>query len=60
MLDPAALDYMPKGEPVQMPVLFERIIDDKHKCAIFPIGEYWLDIGRHADLQQAQDDFTSL
>ena len=36
--------------------LIQRLLEEKRPVASFPIVEYWLDIGLHADYKQAQED----
>lgn len=57
VVEPQVLDLLPKGEPCDMPNLFERVIGSDGTAAVFPIHEYWADIGRIDDLERAQDDF---
>lgn len=40
-----------------MPAVLERIVTDKGRVAIYPIREYWLDIGRMEDFEQAHAEF---
>jgi NDP-sugar pyrophosphorylase family protein len=43
-----------------MPTLFEDIIKDKLKTISFPVHEYWLDIGRMSDFEQAQSEYFGI
>ncbi|HIP14924.1 MAG TPA: CBS domain-containing protein [Sulfurimonas autotrophica] len=54
ILSPQVFEYIPKDEFYDMPTLFEDIIKDSLKTVSFPIHEYWLDIGRVSDFEQAQ------
>ena len=38
-----------------MTELIQHMIDDGRSVAAFPIHEKWLDIGQHADYEQAQE-----
>ena len=40
-----------------MPQLFKKLIKKKFKVVSFPLGEYWLDIGRLADFKKANEEF---
>lgn len=52
-----ALDEIPKGCYFDMPALFDRIIAlNKNGAGVFPIHEYWLDVGRKDDFERAQFD----
>lgn len=49
-----------KNSHIDMPTLLQNNVDGDRKVAVYPIHEYWLDIGREADFHQAQRDFISL
>lgn len=57
VLEPAVFDYVPRGVQLDMPDLIKSLIADKRRVISFPIREYWLDVGRHDDYAQANDDF---
>lgn len=57
-LSPEALDLIAPGQPLDMPVLFERIIAQQDTAAVFPLREYWMDIGRMEDLERARTEFA--
>lgn len=46
-------------EKLDMPDLAERLLGEKHDVSVFPIHEFWLDIGRPDDLIRAQDGLES-
>lgn len=56
LLDPVAHRYIPKNQRFDMPELIEKLIAAGKRVVSFPIMEYWLDIGQHADYQRAQLD----
>lgn len=56
-LSPGALDALRPGEPLDMPDLFTRLTDGGAKAGVFPLREYWLDIGRLEDLERARAEF---
>jgi dTDP-glucose pyrophosphorylase len=56
IVQPGVKEYIPKGKPFDMPDLLKALIRHKHTVVSYPIVEYWLDIGRHDDYQQAQRD----
>ncbi|MCJ7603674.1 MAG: nucleotidyltransferase family protein [Desulfobulbaceae bacterium] len=60
ILEPETLNYIPAQTYYDMPNLFEKIISEKKEAAVFPIREYWLDIGRMSDFEQAQTDFSEV
>jgi dTDP-glucose pyrophosphorylase len=58
-LSPEILKYIPKDSYFDMPDFFNYLIENKFNTAIYPIHEYWLDIGRVEDYQKANIDFTA-
>jgi dTDP-glucose pyrophosphorylase/predicted transcriptional regulator len=59
VLSPAALELIPRSGPFDMPALMEAIAAAGSPPAIYPLREYWLDIGHLEDLKQAQDDIVT-
>lgn len=57
ILEPQVLDRIPVGCFYDMPTLLQSLANDKQEVAVFPVREYWLDIGRLDDLERAQDEF---
>ncbi|GFO66059.1 nucleotidyltransferase family protein [Geomonas paludis] len=57
VLEPEALDLIPKDTFFDMPTLFEKVVSQQKETAVFPIREYWLDIGRMDDFQRAEGEF---
>lgn len=51
---------VPRNHNIDMPSLLERQIAEKHNVLMFPIHEYWLDIGRMDDFHRAQEDILAL
>ena len=60
ILSPQVFEYIPKNEFYDMPTLFDDIIKDELTTASFPIHEYWLDIGRMSDFEQAQNEYSEI
>jgi dTDP-glucose pyrophosphorylase len=56
LLSPAARHFIPSGERFDMTQLVERLLDARRTVVSFPIWEYWIDIGRQEDFEQAQFD----
>jgi dTDP-glucose pyrophosphorylase len=50
-------DHVERGVPIDMPAVLERVVANKGRVAIYPIREYWLDIGRMEDFEQAHAEF---
>jgi len=53
----SALDHVERGVKIDMPAVLERVVANKGRVAIYPIREYWLDIGRMEDFEQAHAEF---
>jgi dTDP-glucose pyrophosphorylase/CBS domain-containing protein len=60
LLNPDVCRLVAPGESLDMPQLIERLIDDGKAIVGFPLREYWLDIGRLADYEQALADVERL
>jgi dTDP-glucose pyrophosphorylase len=60
VLSPEAIARIPASGRFDMTTLFEKLIADGGRTAVFPLREYWLDIGRIADLEQARDEYASI
>lgn len=59
VLEPSVISALPKGQREDMTQVFERVIANGNETAVFPIHEYWLDIGRLDDLERAKSDFKA-
>lgn len=59
LVEPKVCELIPKGQKFDMPELINTLVESGQTVANFPIMEYWLDIGQHADYAQAQDDFKA-
>lgn len=55
VVSPEALDLIPADTFFDMPTLFDEI--ERSRRVAFPIHEYWLDIGRHDDLDRAGREY---
>lgn len=60
VLSPKVFDYFPQNAFYDMPTLFEQLIQDGKKTSVFPIHEYWLDIGQMDDFHRANEQFKEL
>ncbi|ENC7031980.1 nucleotidyltransferase family protein [Vibrio cholerae] len=54
------IQSVPKNHKIDMPTLLEQHIALGNNVLMFPIHEYWLDIGRMDDFNRAQADIHSL
>lgn len=59
LLEPSVYRYIPHGQHFDMTDLIQRLLEEKRPVVSFPIVEYWLDIGRPGDYEQAQEDVES-
>jgi len=60
VVNPELIEQVKANEKVDMPILLERQIEAQGNVMMFPIHEYWLDIGRMEDYQRAQADIHTL
>lgn len=60
VLSPEVFDYIPADTFYDMPTLFEKLIEYGRKTSVFPIHEYWLDIGQVDDFNRADDDYEKI
>lgn len=56
MLSPELIRRVAPNERIDMPTLLEREIGAGRDVNMFPVHEYWLDIGRMDDFQRAQHE----
>ncbi|MCF6434972.1 nucleotidyltransferase family protein [Pseudoalteromonas sp. MMG022] len=54
------VSLVPKNYHVDMPSLLEMYFNGDGRVLMFPIHEYWLDIGRMDDFRRAQSDIQTL
>lgn len=57
LLEPLVYEYIPNGQHFHMTDLIQWLLKAGRSVVSFPVREYWLDIGKHADYAQAQEDF---
>lgn len=60
VLEPGVLGRVPRDAHLDMPDLFQMVMDGGGQAAVFPISEFWLDIGRPDDLDRAQGHAAAL
>lgn len=51
------LQSVNRNEYLDMPDLINRCVTNQSSVQVFPVHEYWLDIGKYDDFEQAQDDY---
>ena len=57
MLSPQAIELVPRGVAIDMPEVITKAIERGQRVSVFPIHEYWADIGTPNDLEQALAQF---
>lgn len=60
VINPEALELIPDNEYYDMPTLFNALIALGKKTTVFPILEYWMDIGRINDYERANNEFSEV
>lgn len=60
VVSPRVIQSVKKNQKIDMPTLLEKHMEERQKVLMFPIHEYWLDIGRMDDFNRAQMDILSL
>ena len=58
LFEPEILNYIPKGERLDLPELVLKLMRDGRKVNVFNFEGYWLDIGRHDDYELAIEEFA--
>jgi dTDP-glucose pyrophosphorylase len=59
-ISPEVLQSVKPNAPLDMPTLIEAELHNNQPVKMFPIHEYWLDIGQLHDYEQAQKDIVHL
>ena len=60
VLSPELVKSVQPGTRIDMPTLLERSIAAGNSVTVFPVHEYWLDIGRMEDFKRAQIEIEAL
>ena len=60
VLSPNVIQSVSKNTRIDMPSILENFMESRDKVFMFPVHEYWLDIGRMEDFNRAQVDIHSL
>jgi len=60
VLAPEALRFIPAQEALDMPALFQQMIVQGRETVVFPVREYWLDVGHLADYERANGEYQSV
>jgi dTDP-glucose pyrophosphorylase len=60
VLEPSVLDRIMPDEAIDMPVILQQVLRGGDRVNMFPIHEYWLDIGRVEEYERAQADVSKM
>jgi dTDP-glucose pyrophosphorylase len=60
VVSPRVIQSVPENHRIDMPTLLEQHMQERDNVLMFPIHEYWLDIGRMDDFNRAQADIHTL
>lgn len=60
VITPNVLPQIPKDTFLDMPTFFEGLIEAGKSVGAYPFYEYWIDIGRIADLEKAHYEFVEI
>ncbi len=59
-MNPEVIDMIPKGSYFDMDQLLRAMLSNHEPLSIFPIREYWIDIGTMEDFNQAKLDYNEV
>jgi len=54
------LKWVPSKEYLDFPELIQKLLKQKVKVICYPSSDFWLDIGRHEDYEEAQKQFQKI
>lgn len=60
VLNPDVIRSIDPGRRLDMPNLFEQLMDKGHRTSAFPLREYWLDIGQLDDFRRAEGEVEKI
>ncbi len=58
LIEPRATKLVPRDAVFNMTDLVERLVRAGERVVVFPVREYWVDVGQHADYQRVQQDIS--
>jgi NDP-sugar pyrophosphorylase family protein len=56
--DPEIVDLIPRDRPTTMVDIAQKLINNGRRPSVFPIHEYWVDIGLHGDYHRAGTEYN--
>jgi NDP-sugar pyrophosphorylase family protein len=60
VFDKKVLKWIPRGRYFDFPQLIQKLIRRGQKVTCYPNRDFWLDIGRHEDYEEAQTRFQEM
>jgi NDP-mannose synthase len=54
------LEWIPSQRYLDFPRLIQKLIQQREKVVCYPSDDFWLDIGRHEDYEEAQKQFQRM
>jgi dTDP-glucose pyrophosphorylase/CBS domain-containing protein len=60
ILSPNVADFIEPHMPIDMPEIFQRAMSSGDKACVYPIHDYWTDIGRVEDLERARLEYKTV
>jgi dTDP-glucose pyrophosphorylase len=60
VINPELINYIPENTYFDMPELFKRLARENRETAVYPIREYWMDIGHMDDYERANGEYREV
>jgi dTDP-glucose pyrophosphorylase len=60
VLSPDAVAMLESGEHCDMPSLLNRVAQQEQETSVFPVREYWLDLGQIEDFNRAKGEYDGV
>jgi dTDP-glucose pyrophosphorylase len=60
VISPHVAEFIEPGKPLDMPELFQRVMSKGDIASVYPIRDYWMDIGRVEDLERARVEYETV
>ena len=57
VIEPSLIKLLQKDQHCHMPELLTKVLTNNKKVVVFPVHEYWLDVGHHESLAQANGEW---
>jgi NDP-sugar pyrophosphorylase family protein len=59
-LEPETLDVIPENEFYDMTDLFEQLVERERDVTVFPVREYWQDVGQKDDFRRVNGEYEEV